>query len=450
MLSTRQEPENKKVTFLTVVYTVLYWITQRFPYRGARFIDRGIIALLGNRFIGNILFFFSTRSLKGGHIPEKICVLVDVNIGDAVMNQGIVSILRSFFPKAQIDYVIKKSAYSLIAGNPNISSVYGVYTGAPVPNQGDISIINKLFCEVSYDIIFNFCPFIYKKSLTVSSKTAVVSFLGMIPLLMRRLRDNHVPAHMLCVEYQFIRHVCSYTGASENNNSDCKPSILISPQAIQAADNFLKQNNISTMTPVIFINMDTSSRFTRIPLNIQTILLKKIINLPGVILLGVGRLPKKIIRQVLNEFSQDQIKKIKVIFNTAHIDTYAALIDRSDVYITGDTGPMHIAAAWKYTNSKAVTLRNKTAIFSIFGATPSRVYGYDSTKDGFYAANQDAISKVYIGDNQYRNIAYINKHDIVCDPSLFFRQLNVNKIVEDIRDVVCAPSNLIEKKGGDI
>jgi hypothetical protein len=85
-------------------------------------------------------------------------------------------------------------------------------------------------------------------------------------------------------------------------------------------------------------------------------------------------------------------KKWTIVPLSFPLDSYGALVDFFDGYITGDTGPLHIAAAEKRLVSGQQKFKNSTAIFSIFGVTPARIYGYDSHRDGFLAAHQKAPS----------------------------------------------------------
>lgn len=54
----------------------------------------------------------------------------------------------------------------------------------------------------------------------------------------------------------------------------------------------------------------------------------------------------------------------------------AALVDQSDMLVTGDTGIMHLAAANKVTVGQAGLFDNKTKIIAIFGGTNPGLYGY--------------------------------------------------------------------------
>jgi hypothetical protein len=70
---------------------------------------------------------------------------------------------------------------------------------------------------------------------------------------------------------------------------------------------------------------------------------------------------------------------------------------------------MHLAAARKLSRSGRHDFRNRTAVLSIFGATPARMSGYDSVQPGYLPANQDAPSWSYTAGSPCRNISCLNK-----------------------------------------
>lgn len=60
-----------------------------------------------------------------------------------------------------------------------------------------------------------------------------------------------------------------------------------------------------------------------------------------------------------------------------HLLAMTALIDQSDIFITGDTGLMHLAATEKIVNGdKNVKPKNTVRIIAIFGGTNPGLYGY--------------------------------------------------------------------------
>jgi hypothetical protein len=121
--------------------------------------------------------------------------------------------------------------------------------------------------------------------------------------------------------------------------------------------------------------------------------------------------------------------KLHIIPPSLPLEAYAALIDAADVFLTGDTGPMHIAAARRYSRSGKHQFRNRTAVLSWFGATPSRMSGYDSHQPGYLPANQDAPSWCYVAGSPCRNITCVNKMFKTCRTVRCFERVDVNALV---------------------
>ena len=95
-----------------------------------------------------------------------------------------------------------------------------------------------------------------------------------------------------------------------------------------------------------------------------------------------------------------------------------------------------MAASRKYLQEDLKSLRNQTAVVSIFGSTPPRIYGYDSQKQGFFPANQDADSKVFFAQNKCRNITCINKMSKTCAQVLCFQDLDPDEIINAVNEQI--------------
>ena len=86
------------------------------------------------------------------------------------------------------------------------------------------------------------------------------------------------------------------------------------------------------------------------------------------------------IEKILIEKLPFELRGKIVLIPQLKINEFASLIDFCDVFLSGDTGPVHIASAWKEPLSQKDSLRNCTSVITIFGATDSRIYGYDTSK----------------------------------------------------------------------
>ncbi|MCX6173153.1 MAG: hypothetical protein NTZ27_00150 [Ignavibacteriales bacterium] len=270
------------------IYKIIHWITEAFPNMGARFIDSVVFVLAGNMLLYKIIHARNVHLLKKVKKFEKICVIADVNVGDAVMNQAFIFALRDFFPDACIDYVIKKSALHLVEGNKGISHVWPVYTTAPFPSERDIQEVNTILKQTDFDVVFNLSPFLYSRRIKIPRGTSVVGFFGIVIILIRAMKNKTDKSHMMFFNYRFISELFSHFKKSVRNAEFLGVSLILSQDAIDLAKKFLVGKNSKPETPKVFLNTDTSSRFTKIPFDIQKNLLERLINLPCDVLLGGG------------------------------------------------------------------------------------------------------------------------------------------------------------------
>ncbi len=426
---------------MTTIYKFVYLFMGSFPKKGAKVIDKVIFALAGNALVYGVMRAVNVRRLRKAGRLDKFCVLVDMNIGDAVFAQGMVSAIRDFFPDARIDCVVKKSAGGLISGNPDISNLYAVYTGSPRPNEGDFESVSSVLSNGAYDVIFDISPFLRGERFYFPPETKVIGYFGMAASVLMAEKTKEGISQMAYQMHKFVYDLLSDIKAPERTADFKGVSVTIEPEAAKEACDFVQKAGVGAGEPKILFNPETSSSFTMVPLDMQIEMLRKLVDLPCAIFIGAGYIDPGIQSELLNAVPTEKRGKIKAVPKEMSLASYAAFVDLCDVYITGDTGPLHIAAARKVSRSAGVTFRNKTAIFSIFGMTPPRIYGYDSESSGFFPSNQDAVSRVYVADSPFRNILYLNKEMVTgVNGRNFFDGLDVDKIVEDVKSV-CSSSN---------
>ena len=415
-------------------------LTDFSPRMGSWLLNTMITGLLGNQFLIKIGLQKDINRLKQAEEFRRILVIGDLNIGDAINLQASISALRDFFPDAEIDYMINRAAADLIEGNPEISTIWSVFSGPVLPNKNDYKSVEHIVAERHYDLIFNFCPF-FKENGLFPQGQKMVNYVVLASILMRNEKDSTGKNHVVHQVHQFIHTLFSGRMIPKRKEPFRGITVTLSDSAIEQARHFLKSNNLFLGDPLVCYNPDTSSPFTRVPLEQQVSILTKLAQFPYKILLGAGHTAKDIERSLVDPLSLPQRKKITIIPPSMPLDSYAALIDFSDLFITGDTGLLHIAGAHKVARSKTYTFRNKTAIFSIFGATPAHIYGYDSERPDFFPAHQEAPSHVYIAESPCRNITCINKMAKRCKAVNCFQFIDTEKILSGIRSYLSVVKN---------
>ncbi len=407
-------------------------MTTWFPRGGAWFFNSTIPPILGNKLLVQHIRHKNLRNLRGVPQFKKILVIPDIHIGDAVMMQGAVQAFRDFFPAARIDYVIKKSVACLIEGNPAISNLYPVFTGGVFPDPNDIESIQKLVVENQYDLCFNCSPFFEDDRLFPQGQK-ILNFLTVAPQLVRNEIDQTGINHFLFQSYLFVEKLLRETISFLPDKPFPGVPVTLSDEAHEKAKTLLSESGVPTGKPLVFMNPDTASRYTLMPFEHQAAMLKQILETDSIVLFGTAFVHKDVEKKLLETLSADEKKKVVVVPSTLPIDAYAALVDFADVFISGDTGPLHIAAARKYSRTGNVKFRNRTFVISVFGATPARMSGYDSTNPLFPPANQDVWSKTYVSESPCRNITCVNKMAKTCQKVRCYEALDVGKIVADVK-----------------
>lgn len=412
--------------------------TKWFPKKGAKIINKTISVLVGNNWLARSFFLKNLKILKKIKHFNKICVLGDINIGDALFTQATVSGLRDFFPDNQIDCVVNHNAFKLLNGNPGVSNLHPVYSGSIPSTGGDLSDLKDILMREKYDLIISMSPFFSEKQGIFPKNHKMIDLSGLVARIIQGEKDKTSIIHVIYQSHKFIYDLFSQILTPKLQSNFSGANITLSREAITAAQNFLEKNKLVLNKPKVFLNPDTASRFTRIPVKIQVSILEKLAGIPCDVLLGAGHIAKGIENEILNALPIEKRNRIKIVPASVAIDVYAALIDYCDIFVTGDTGPMHIAAARKLSQSGDFKFRNRTAVFSIFGAGSSRIHGYDSCSLGHYPANQNAPAHAYNASNSCRNFTccVYSETGKTCKKILCFDNLDIDKIIFDIKSIL--------------
>lgn len=380
------------------------------PFAVLKPIVRIVFRLVSDRQIIRCFRYSERRLLNGIKSLKKILVISDINIGDAVNIQAGVEALKYYFDECCIDYAYNSEAAPVIRDNPCISKSYPVFRSGTDFPKINLSKINEVFKKNKYDLIINFCPFLSKKDLKNSDCTIVMPLM-LIAEILKAVKEKNSPANLSFNITKYINQLVA------NLPEKIKPrkkqfqytgnKVYLAGSIIQERDYFLNSIGVSSEDTVVFLNPDTSNPYTFIDLDSQRRMITKILESPEVdfLLIGTAHNFKGIEDRLVREIPIRQRDKIIILPESISLALYASIVDISSVYITGDTGPMHIAAARKVCINKNVVFTNNTTIVSIFKATEPRIYGYDSFKPECLSANQDAASKVFESRPTCKNIS---------------------------------------------
>jgi len=305
-------------------------VTNFFPMSGAHVLDSILMKLMGNNIVLKFLLRQAKKQIKKVKRFNRFLVAGDMNIGDAIIVSSGIAALRKIFPNAEIDFVTKKSTEYFLEGNSDISNLYPIYVGTPFPTENDLFELSKLADSKEYDLIINFSPMIENK---IFGKKNIINFSLMAAELVKNENIEYSINNISFQTYKFIGDIFRDFVPAGFGNSFKGPNIYLSDDTIENARGFLLNHGVPFDYPIIMFNPETSSKFTRIPSDIQINLLKKLTDLQCTILLGSGHIERNIGQNLLNSLSSEKREKIILVPAILKLDVYTALIDLVDIYI---------------------------------------------------------------------------------------------------------------------
>jgi ADP-heptose:LPS heptosyltransferase len=399
-------------------------LTGHFPKEGSHILELSLRPLAGHPLLSALFAHRNRRVVRGLRSFLRFLVVPDIHIGDAVMSQAALTALRDFFPDAQVDYIVNKTAYPLIEGNPEATRVVPFFSGGSFPSAENLLSLRTMIRDGGYDLVLNFCPNIDDKDIGLDRRR-LLNFLTYAPTIVRNERRPTEINHFAFLTYGFTRELLSLVAEPWRPEKFGGLRLTVGNRAVEDARRFASEAGLSAGAPVIMFNPDAASPFTRMPLDKQTALLSRIARLDTAVLLGAGQTEAGIGERLLASLPRALRLKVRIVPASLSLESYTALLDLCDVFVTGDTGPLHLAAARKESPSGRHEFRNRTAVMSFFGATPARMSGYDSFQPGYLPANQDAPSWSYTAGSPCRNITCVNKTLKTCRTVRCFDDVDV-------------------------
>lgn len=394
---------------------------------GARLLDAVLRTSVGSRPLSSWLTLRTRHVLRRPRGVQRFLVVPDVHIGDAVMTQSALSALRDFFPDARVDYAVNTQVAPLIEGNPDASRILPILSWAHLPTADDLAALRSVVRGGGYDLCWSFSAFLTPRDIAPRG-LPVVTFVSHAPTLVRNERDDSEINHFSYQYYRFVRSALATMARPVREEHYPGVRTSISDAAADHATQFAADEGLGPETRVVMVNPDGACRFTVLPFEAQAALLERLAEaVPPhtVILLGSGHSQPGIGVRLVRALPPSLQPTIRVVPRSMPLEVYSALADFADVFITGDTGPMHVAASRRVSRSGRRRFRNRTAVLSLFGATVPRMSGYDSTRPGYLPANQDAPSWCYQAGSPCRNLSCLNKYFKTCRSVRCFAQVDV-------------------------
>lgn len=266
--------------------------------------------------------------------PEQINRILIIRLaplGETVLTTPVIRALREHFREAHIAYMVAPTREDLVSANPHLNEVLTYQASVP-----------KLIYQIARR------KFQMAVILQPTFRLVLHTFLSRIPFRVgfetnaagKKLLNIAVPNNTSQHETQRYLDVAR---ALDVEITDDEPEVFVDSEGKAWADNFLNNQKIADGKPVIGINPGAATAYRRWDAaNFAVLgdLLHEAYRAHIVITTGPreGALANQVAAQMAHS---------PVIVNQATPMQLAALLKRCNLYISNDTGPMHLSTAVK-------------------------------------------------------------------------------------------------------
>jgi len=309
-------------------------------------------------FCGNLIFDLIDRRRMTPKKMERILIFRTGAIGDVLMTTPFVRALRNRFPKAHVTYMVGSWAKEAIRGNPNINELI-VFDERIFFNIRKMPNILKLIREIrkrKFDLAF---------ILDISFVYPLVAYLAGIPIRVGFDRNGEGFALTHKIEYGPVKHHIEYSLDTlsffvDSTTIPKDMEITISEKDEEYALRLFSLYKLFDKNVVIGVapggakNPGEDMPIRRWPLEYYAELINMLVkHLNAKVILFGGLNDKELAEKLMKLVS---VPLIDLIGKTT-LKQAAAIIRKCNLFITHDSGLMHLAAA------------SGTPTISIFGPT---------------------------------------------------------------------------------
>jgi heptosyltransferase-2 len=270
---------------------------------------------------------------------KRILVMRSDKIGDVVLSTPVLESLRRAFPNAYISLLVRPYTVSLVKDNPFIDGLL-VYDKQRI-GRNPLRTLSFVLAvrRQRFDCVLILNP---------SVRTHIIAFLAGIP---RRVGYDSKAGFLLTdrvanTKHEGRKHESEYTldllRALGVDPGRPAISIVLNPEILAWADEYLDRLGIAKGSRFCMINPGTND-LSRVwsPQRYAEVADSLVRDRGCKVIITSGRPDAAVARQVLGHMRQPGID---VIDKTSLIEQ-AAIISRCSLFISPDTGPMHIASA---------------------------------------------------------------------------------------------------------
>ena len=278
----------------------------------------------------------------------KFLIIRFSSIGDVILTTPLVRCLRTKFPGAQIDFLVKKEFAVVLSGNPHINTII---TFDKNDNRNELKRIRMHIIFSRYSVVFDIQKNIRSMLICAGSRTGVIGFSKKIlaRILLIRFKLN-IYKEIKPVYLRYFEAVETLGVVYDGKGTEVFPSIEESDKISE----ILKQNNIVSEIPILVIAPGAQWENKRWPADGFAKASDTFCKQNGAfpVLIG-GPGDVEICNQVQSVMKTPSLN----LSGKLSLMGSASLLGMAKMVFTNDTGMLHMAQAMK------------TAVVAVYGPT---------------------------------------------------------------------------------
>lgn len=262
---------------------------------------------------------------------KRILIIRLAPLGETVLTTPVIRSIRQHFTDAYIAYMVAPTREDLVSANPHLNEVITYKSSV-------LKLIHQLH-QRKFDIAVVLQP---------TFRLVLLSFLARIPIRVcfetnsggKRLLHASVPNNTAQHETQRYLDVVRAMGIEV---TDDEPEVFVNDAGKAWSNDFLESRNLNDGRPIIGLNPGAGTSYRRWSTdNFATLaeMLHKAYDAHLIITTGPNEV--KLAKHV-----EKQMTHLPTIVHDVTPMQLAALLQRCHLYISNDTGPMHLSTAVK-------------------------------------------------------------------------------------------------------
>jgi len=269
-------------------------------------------------------------------LPKKILVIRLSSIGDIILMTPLLRNLRRHFPNARIDVVTKAVFADLVRHHPGINHLYEV---VPEKGSADLSELGATLRDQHYDVVFDIHKNFRSFQLTRAAQAPIV--LRHKKFLVRRWLFVQFKWNLLR-DMPPIRQRYMLAAAPLGVIDDGLPAeIYWTDEEERRAEAILRAGGWDGLTPIVALAPGAGFFTKRWPVEYFAEVAKEILHRGNFVVILGGPQDQILAEQIRNGLERNCVS----LAGQTNLLVTAAILKKSRVLISNDTGLMHMAEA---------------------------------------------------------------------------------------------------------